>query len=61
MKDHIVKVEGRRCMRCGYEWVPRPGREPKTCPSCRSAYWNEPRVRPKREPVERVPEGETVQ
>ena len=43
-----IKLDGFRCERCGHEWVPRrrpPYREtPKTCPRCKSAYWDEPRL-----------------
>lgn len=35
-----------RCLRCGYEWMPRKrvGTDgfPKRCASCRSADWNKP-------------------
>jgi DNA-directed RNA polymerase subunit RPC12/RpoP len=33
------------CGRCGHKWIPRENREPKVCPSCKSPYWNKPRVR----------------
>ena len=33
------------CGRCGHKWVPRENGEPKVCPSCKSPYWNKPRVR----------------
>lgn len=33
----------RRCLRCGHEWSLRTGTEPKTCPKCRSPYWNRQR------------------
>lgn len=40
-----ITVMGYRCERCGHEWVPRndPDDEPRTCPKCRSAYWNRPK------------------
>ena len=48
-----ITLDGWKCERCGHEWVPRqrvPHREePKTCPNCRSSYWNEPRIMPKRD------------
>lgn len=58
--NHETTVKACRCLRCGYVWVPRGG-EPKTCANCRSAYWNEPRVRAPRKVLGRVPDGETVQ
>src|SRR5690606_11438753 len=33
----------RRCLRCGHEWSQRTGTQPKTCPRCRSPYWNRQR------------------
>ena len=40
-----ITVMGYRCERCGHEWVPRGNGEiePRTCPKCRSAYWNRAR------------------
>lgn len=42
-------VQGRRCVRCGHEWLPRSaGRAEalqRTCPGCHSPYWNRTRVR----------------
>jgi hypothetical protein len=40
-----ITVMGYRCERCDYEWIPRANGdgEPKTCPKCRSPYWNRPR------------------
>jgi hypothetical protein len=39
-----ITVMGFRCDRCGHEWVPRGGmeEEPRVCPSCHSALWNQP-------------------
>jgi len=31
-----------KCLRCSYQWVPRTT-WPKTCPNCKSRYWNRPR------------------
>jgi predicted Zn-ribbon and HTH transcriptional regulator len=31
------------CLRCGAEWWPRTPEKPKTCPKCRSPYWDTPR------------------
>jgi len=43
-------VEAYQCDRCGYIWFPRKRVEdeeepelPKTCPHCKSPYWNTPR------------------
>lgn len=47
--SHRVKIEvdGFKCLRCGYEWVPRifktKDEEPTICPRCKSPYWNKPR------------------
>jgi hypothetical protein len=40
-----ITVMGYRCERCNYEWIPRGNgdEEPRTCPKCRSPYWNRPR------------------
>src|ERR1700685_4374804 len=39
-----VQLWGYRCERCGYEWLPRKSeQQPRTCPSCRSPYWDRPR------------------
>ena len=40
-----TRVLGYTCNRCGHIWVPRSFRTPKTCPKCKSPYWNTPRVR----------------
>jgi len=35
---------GYRCERCQHEWIPREfEKEPRVCPKCKSAYWNQPR------------------
>lgn len=41
MKIKIV-CDGYRCLRCGWEWIPRIKVEvmPKTCPKCKSPYWD---------------------
>ncbi|MGC2303523.1 MAG: hypothetical protein WA447_09400 [Candidatus Binatus sp.] len=40
-----IKVEAYTCERCGYEWIRRfPDKpEPRTCPKCKSPYWDRPR------------------
>jgi len=39
-----ITVMGFRCDRCQHEWIPRPGatEEPRVCPACHSALWNQP-------------------
>ena len=40
-----MTVWGWRCERCQHQWLPRQqgNPEPRTCPSCKSPYWNTPR------------------
>lgn len=38
-----ITLEGYRCERCKYEWVPRMEKEPRVCPKCKSPYWNIPK------------------
>ena len=55
-----VQLWGYRCERCGHEWLPRKGEEPKVCPKCKSPYWNTPRKRNRTPPPEQqapAPEG----
>ena len=37
-----------KCTRCNHEWYPRGGDKPKTCPKCRSPYWDVERKKKKR-------------
>lgn len=41
-----MKVETKplRCKRCGHTWYPRQA-EVRTCPKCRSPYWDKERSR----------------
>ena len=45
-------LETRICNRCGHEWGLRYKKsneektEPKTCPKCKSPYWDKERKRP---------------
>ena len=44
-----VLIEGYMCERCGYRWGARNGTgsraktDPRTCPKCKTPYWNKPR------------------
>ena len=44
-----VLIEGYMCERCGYRWGARNGtgsrakNDPRTCPKCKTPYWNKPR------------------
>ena len=43
MRFGRVRMWGFRCGRCGHEWKPRDKIVSKTCPKCKSPYWNKPR------------------
>ncbi len=43
MVTKIKLGEKLKCLRCGYEWLPRT-EEVFTCAKCRSPYWNVPRT-----------------
>jgi len=38
-----INIPKRKCKRCGNEWFLRKPEEPKTCPKCRSPYWDKER------------------
>lgn len=38
-----VVISQLHCLRCDHDWYPRKAELPKTCPKCRSPYWNQPR------------------
>lgn len=40
-----ITIMGYRCDQCDHEWISRgeAEQEPRTCPKCRSSYWNRPR------------------
>jgi predicted Zn-ribbon and HTH transcriptional regulator len=38
-----VPLLGCRC-RCGHEWYPRDGEEPRVCPKCKSPNWDRPKL-----------------
>ena len=52
-----IIIEGYRCQRCNHHWAPRNGtgyrdkEDPKTCPKCKSPYWNKPRINQARIPI----------
>jgi predicted Zn-ribbon and HTH transcriptional regulator len=37
-----VEVVKNKCLRCGWEWVPRL-EDPRLCPHCKTAYWDVPK------------------
>lgn len=40
-----VSLIGHKCYRCGHEWLPiDPKKLPKVCPSCKTPYWDRPRL-----------------
>jgi predicted Zn-ribbon and HTH transcriptional regulator len=39
------------CLRCGHQWMPAVP-QPKSCPRCKSYYWNEPRKQASSQEVE---------
>ena len=49
-----ITVLGYRCERCLHEWVPRRSSttEPRTCPKCKSPYWDRPRTVVKARPLQ---------
>ena len=52
-----IIIEGYRCQRCNHHWAPRNGtgyrdkEDPKTCPKCKTPYWNKPRINRARIPI----------
>jgi predicted Zn-ribbon and HTH transcriptional regulator len=38
---------GFKCLRCGWQWFPRRGKEPRQCPKCRSFDWRKPPATPR--------------
>ena len=43
LNEKILK-RGRRCLKCGHEWLSYTEKPPKLCPKCKSTKWND-RVR----------------
>jgi ribosomal protein L37E len=40
-----VYLEANLCTRCGYKWLSRFQKKPKTCASCNSPYWEKKRLK----------------
>ena len=39
-----IKVMGFKCQRCGHKWIPHdPDKPPRTCPKCKSPFWDRKR------------------
>ncbi|HRH44026.1 MAG TPA: hypothetical protein PKY82_20510 [Pyrinomonadaceae bacterium] len=51
MSANLVRIERWKCVceRCGYgkdkDWISASIEKPKTCPYCKSPYWENPRER----------------
>ena len=43
MTEKEIKLPKLRCLRCNHEWHPRKEEMPKTCPNCKSPYWDRER------------------
>lgn len=43
-----IVVDGWRCTRCGYEWIPKKKGLPRVCARCKSPYWDTERERRRR-------------
>jgi len=38
-----ITIMGFKCDKCGHEWLPRrEGYQPRSCPKCKSHYWDIP-------------------
>lgn len=42
-----VKADYLKCLRCGHVWKPKKT-DVRTCPGCRSPYWDRPRLKRKK-------------
>ena len=41
MKNNdYIELPKLKCLRCGYEWIPRQPKKPQRCAKCNSPYWN---------------------
>ena len=47
-KEIKITVAECTCERCGFAWTAKTA-NPKLCPRCKSAGWNEEKKQPKRE------------
>ena len=53
-----ITVDGWRCARCGYEWIPRKKELPRVCSRCKSPYWDtEPKRKRRRAPATGAGDG----
>ncbi len=43
MPETTITKTGYRCIRCGWEWLPRREAVPTIGPKCKSPYWNRER------------------
>jgi len=50
MAKKVVRMLECTCEKCGHSWTSRI-KDPKLCPKCKTAYWNEDR-KPKQETQE---------
>lgn len=41
--ENIIEIQKLECCRCGHTWAPRVV-DIRTCPNCRSPYWNKPKI-----------------
>jgi hypothetical protein len=59
-RSTIQRIQ-RTCCRCGHSWLPRGGgqgfADPMSCPRCRSAYWQRPKIRIKKQRSSEAPEA----
>ena len=53
-----IKLPTLKCLRCGYEWVPRQTKYPKYCASCNSPYWTKPKVKYRGQRKKSIPKAE---
>jgi predicted Zn-ribbon and HTH transcriptional regulator len=42
-KKVMITLEGYQCERCDHKWIPKGAKEPRTCPDCKSPYWDVPK------------------
>ena len=52
-----MKLPAVKCLRCGYEWVPRT-MDPKHCSSCNSPYWDRVKVKYSGQRKKSIPKAE---